>query len=101
MSQTKDALMKVLLASVSSEDYLQAENMARGEEMTFGTLTDLRNKRDEMMKQLTDLAFLIDGLDDEVQGILCSRRKTLPSNFDTQNHSHLITQRVPADDEHP
>ena len=101
MSQTKDALMKVLLASVSSEDYLQAENMARGEEMTFGTLTDLRNKRDEMMKQLTDLAFLIDGLDDEVQGILCSRRRTLPDSFDTQNHSHLITQRVPADDEHP
>ena len=100
MSQTKDALMKVLLASVSSEDYLRAENKARGEEMTFGTLTDLRNKRDEMMKQLTDLAFLIDGLDDEVQGILCSRRKTLPDNFDTQNHSHLITQRVPADDEH-
>ena len=100
MSQTKDALMKVLLASVSSEDYLQAENMARGEEMTFGTLTDLRNKRDEMMKQLTDLAFLIDGLDDEVQGILCSRRRTLPDNFDTQNHSHLITDRVPADDEH-
>ena len=101
MSQTKDALLKVLYASVSSEDYLQAENKARGEEMTFGTLTDLRNKRDEMMKQLTDLAFLIDGLDDEVQGILCSRRKTLPANFDTQNHSHLITQRAPADDEHP
>jgi hypothetical protein len=32
---------------------------------------------------------------EEMQGI------QLPDNFDTQNHSHLITQRAPADDEHP
>ena len=32
---------------------------------------------------------------EEMQGI------QLPANFDTQNHSHLITQRAPADDEHP
>ena len=31
---------------------------------------------------------------EEMQGI------QLPANFDTQNHSHLITDRIPADDEH-
>lgn len=106
MSHTHEQLLKVLISCVSNEDYLKAENIARAEEAEFGTLTDLRERRDSLLKDLADIADQIDKLDEEVQGINCSRRAraTMPDHLGfptirmSSAHSHLI-QRFPCCDE--
>lgn len=106
MSHTHKQLLMVLLSSVSNADYLTAENIARKEEADFGTLTDLRQRRDTLLRDLADLAEQIDKLDEEVQGINCSRRAraTMPDHLGFPSirmqsaHSHLI-QRFPCCDE--
>lgn len=99
MSQTNDQLLTVLLNAVPNEDYLNAENIARKEEQDFGTLTDLRALRDEILVDIASLSKMIDRLDEDVQGILSSRRR------DAIIPGHLLfpsirRDRVPADDHH-
>ena len=100
MSQTNDQLLTVLLNAVANEDYLNAENIARKEEHKFGTLTDLRALRDEILVDIASLAWMIDKLDEDVQGILSSRHKaaTMPEHL---GFPSVRPSRVPADDEHP
>ena len=100
MSQTNDQLLRVLLEAVPNEDYLNAENIARKEEADFGTLADLRALRDEILVDIASLAKMIDRLDEDVQGILSSRRRNaiIPGHL---LFPSIRPDRVPADDEHP